>query len=167
MLEVSKNWERNLGIAWPSSIGVALQQSDYHQQLDHHDRPRTGHHTTGTTTTTPTLYNLAHLNSTDFAVTVGSATLNLLLTDDNTQILQDPRIRATDGQKATLKIGSKIPIATGSYQTGAATALVSSLVNTQFQYIDVGVKIEMTPTVHFDHDVTLKMQIEVSSESGQ
>jgi general secretion pathway protein D len=97
---------------------------------------------------------------------VGSATLNLLLNDDNTQILQDPRIRATDGQKATLTIGSKIPIATGSYQTGAATALVSSLVNTQFQYIDVGVKVEMTPTVHYDQDVTLKVHIEVSSESG-
>ena len=67
-----------------------------------------------TTTTSPTLYNLAHLNSTNFAVTVGSATLNLLLTDNNTKILQSPRIRATDAQKATMKIGSNIPIATGS-----------------------------------------------------
>ena len=109
----------------------------------------------------PTLYNLAHLNSTNFAVNVGSATLNLLLTDNNTKVLQSPRIRATDAQKATMKIGSRIPIATGSYQTGAATALVSSLVNTQFQYQDVGVNIEMTPSIHFDHDVTLKIKIEV------
>jgi general secretion pathway protein D len=99
--------------------------------------------TTGTsTTTTPTLYDLAHLKATNFAVTVGSATANLLLTDTDTKILQNPRIRATDGQKAIMKIGSKIPIATGSYQTGAATAVVSSLVNTQFQYQDVGVNIE-------------------------
>ena len=97
---------------------------------------------------------------------MGSATLNLLLTDNNTKVLQSPRIRATDDQKATMKIGSRIPIATGSYQTGAATALVSSLVNTQFQYQDVGVNIEMTPSIHYDHDVTLKMKIEVSSESG-
>ena len=97
---------------------------------------------------------------------MGSATLNLLLTDNNTKVLQSPRIRATDAQKATMKIGSKIPIATGSYQTGAATALVSSLVNTQFQYQDVGVNIEMTPSVHYDHDVTLKIKIEVSAESG-
>jgi general secretion pathway protein D len=99
-------------------------------------------------------------------MTVGSATLNLLLTDNNTKVLQSPRIRATDDQKATMKIGSRIPIATGSYQTGAATALVSSLVNTQFQYQDVGVNIEMTPSVHYDHDVTLKIKIEVSAESG-
>ena len=97
---------------------------------------------------------------------MGSATLNLLLTDNNTKVLQSPRIRATDAQKATMKIGSRIPIATGSYQTGAATALVSSLVNTQFQYQDVGVNIEMTPSIHYDHDVTLKIKIEVSAESG-
>jgi general secretion pathway protein D len=65
-----------------------------------------------------------------------------------------------------LTVGEKIPIATGSYQTGAATAVVSSLVNTQFQYQDVGVKVEMTPTIHFDHDVTLKIKIEVSTQSG-
>ncbi len=43
---------------------------------------------------------------------------------------------------------------------------VTSLAETQFQYIDVGVNIEMTPTVHYDHDVTLKLAIEVSSENG-
>ena len=44
--------------------------------------------------------------------------------------------------------------------------MVSSLVNTQFQYQDVGVNIEMTPTVHYDHDVTLKIKIEVTSQNG-
>jgi general secretion pathway protein D len=39
-------------------------------------------------------------------------------------------------------------------------------VSTQFQYIDVGVNVDMTPTVHYDHDVTLKMTVEVSTESG-
>ena len=97
---------------------------------------------------------------------MGAATANALLTDNNTKILQNPRIRAADQQKATMKIGSRIPIATGSYQTGAATALVSSLVNTQFQYQDVGVNIEVTPTVHFDRDVTLKIKIEVTAQSG-
>jgi general secretion pathway protein D len=80
--------------------------------------------------------------------------------------LQDPRIRASDGQEASLKIGERIPIATGSYQTGAATAIVSSLVNTQFQYLDVGVNIKIKPTVHYDRDVTLKLTIEISSQNG-
>jgi len=162
VLEVSKNWERTLGIEWPSSFGIALEAPGTSSTSS------TSTTTTGTSTssTSPTLYDLSHLKASDFAVTVGSATLNLLLSDTQTQILQDPRIRATDGQKAAMKIGSKIPIATGSYQTGAATALVSSLVNTQFQYEDVGVDIEMTPSVHYDHDVTLKIKITVSAQSG-
>jgi general secretion pathway protein D len=166
VLEVSKNWERTLGIAWPNSASVTLNSASSTSS-----GTGTGTGTgSGTTTTTTnnnlTLYTLAHLNSTNFSVNIGSATLNLLLSDSNTKVLQSPRIRATDSQKATMKIGSRIPIATGSYQTGAATAVVSSLVNTQFQYQDVGVNVEMTPTVHFDHDVTLKIKIEVTSQSG-
>lgn len=167
VLEVSKNWERTLGIAWPQSASVALQPPNANASSS----TNSGTTTTTTTgaaanTTGLTLYNLAHLNSTNFAVNVGQATLNLLLNNSQTQILQSPSIRATDGQKAILTVGSKIPIATGSYQTGAATALVSSLVNTQFQYIDVGVKITMTPTVHYDQDVTLNMDMVVSAESS-
>jgi general secretion pathway protein D len=164
VLEVSKNWEKTLGIAWPSSIGIALQPPD---TTNNNSTTTTSTTTTGTTTgTTPSLYDLSHLKAADFAVTIGSATANLLLSDSSTKILQNPRIRATDAQKATLTIGEKIPIATGSYQTGAATALVSSLVNTQFQFEEVGVKIEMTPTVHYDNDITLKIKVEVSSEAG-
>jgi general secretion pathway protein D len=169
VLEVSKNWERTLGISWPSSIGVSLQpncSATNSCSTNSTTSTTSGTTGTGTSTTNPTLYTLAHLNSTDFAMSVGSATLNLLLTDNNTKVLQSPRLRGTDGQKDTMKIGSRIPIATGSYQTGAATALVSSLVNTQFQYQDVGVNIEMTPSIHYDHDVTLKIKIEVSAESG-
>ena len=161
IMEVDKDKLRNIGVNWPGSISFALQP------------PTSSTTTTSTTTTTGTsttptltLNNLAHLNAESFAVTVGAATVNLLLTDSDTKILQNPRIRATDGQKATMKIGQRIPIATGSYQTGATTAITSSLVNTQFTYIDVGVNIEMTPTVHYDHDVTLKLHLEDSSEAG-
>jgi general secretion pathway protein D len=167
VLEVSKNWERTVGISWPSSFGISLSPPSTSSSTSSSSCTAG---TTGCTSTSsgtsPTLYSLSHLKASDFNVTVGSATLNLLLTDTNTQILQDPRVRATDGQKAAMKIGSKIPIATGSYQTGAATALVSSLVNTQFQYEDVGVDIEMTPSVHYNHDVTLKIKITVSAQSG-
>ena len=110
---------------------------------------------------------MAHLNSNDFAVTIGTATANALLSDSNTKTLQNPRIRSTDGQKASMKIGSRIPIATGSFQSGVGVAAaVTPLAETQFQYIDVGVVIEMTPTVHYNGDVTLKLSIEVSSEAN-
>ena len=166
ILEVSKNWEKTLGIAWPSSVGIALNPPTSSTSTSSTTT------TTGTTSTstgtTPTLYDLAHLKAYDFAVTVGSATANMLLTDSNTKILQNPRLRSTDGQKATMKIGEKIPIATGSYGGGTTGSLggVSSLVNTQFTYQDVGITIEMTPTIHFNRDVTLKIKIEDTSQNG-
>jgi general secretion pathway protein D len=168
ILEVSKNWERNLGVQWPSSVSAALQTSTASSTTCPAGSTTCTPGSTSTSGSAPTLYDLSHLKATNFAVTVGTATANLLFTDSDTKILQNPRIRATDGQKATMKIGSKIPIATGSYQGGAGVgaAGISSLVNTQFQYQDVGVNIEVTPTVHYDRDVTLKMKIEVTTQSG-
>ena len=169
VLEVSRNYERTIGIQLPQTATVAFQASNYNNT--NNSSSSTSSTTSTTTTTTDqsnglTLNSFAHLNGTNFAVTVGNATANLLLTDSSTKILQNPRIRASDGQEATLKIGEKLPVATGSYQTGAATAIVSSLVNTQFQYLDVGVNIKVKPTVHYDRDVTLKLTIEVSSQNG-
>jgi general secretion pathway protein D len=158
VLEVSRDKMRQIGIQLPQTASVAFQASP------------TATSTTSTTDTTTTsgltLNSLAHLNANNFAVTVGQATANLLLSDSDTRVLQNPRIRASDNQKASLKIGSRIPEATGSFSSGLTTSATLG-VQTQFQYIDVGVNIDVTPTVHYDRDVTLKLKIEVSSESGQ
>ncbi len=100
-------------------------------------------------------------------MTIGGGTLNALLTDADTRVLQNPTIRATDGQQATLKIGTRIPIATGSYSAGAATGITAGIgVQTQFTYLDVGVNIDMTPTIHLDREVALKLSVEVSNQAG-
>jgi general secretion pathway protein D len=112
------------------------------------------------------LNTLANANATNFAVTITGGQVNALLSDADTRILQNPRIRATDGQRATLKIGSKIPVATGSYNAGVSAGIASLGVQTQFQYLDVGVNIDMTPTVHYDREVSLKLKVEVSSQNG-
>ncbi|MCU1250991.1 MAG: Type pilus biosis protein PilQ [Edaphobacter sp.] len=165
VLEVNRTHERNLGIILPAQFTASLQGSTSSTSSTS-TTGTTG--TTGTSTSTNnlTLNTLGNLNSTNVAVTIGTATANLLLTDSDTRVLQNPRIRATDGQKADLKVGSKIPIATGSFQTGAATSTVSSLVNTQFQYQDVGVEIEITPVIHYNHDVTLKLKLAITQQNG-
>lgn len=127
-----------------------------------------------TTTTVPqiTLQNLKHLSTADYSVTLPGAVANFALTDNRTRIIQDPEIRVTDGQKATLKIGNRVPVATGSFQAGVGVGVgggagvVNPLVNTQFQYIDVGVNIDVTPRVHPDNQVSMKLTIEVSSIAG-
>jgi general secretion pathway protein D len=168
VMEVSRDLLRNIGVQLPQTASINFQPSNANLN-NTGSTSNTGSTTTNTASTTTssiTLNNLAHLNSTNFAVTIGQAAVDLLLTDTRSRIIQNPQIRASDGQQATLKIGERIPIATGSYQTGAATAIVSSLVNTQFQYIDVGVTMDIKPTVHFDRDVTLKSKIEVSATNG-
>jgi general secretion pathway protein D len=162
VLEVDRDKVRNLGITLPQSFGLTPQANPYAAA------PTTTTTTTGTATasSTFTLNSLAHVSANNFAVSITGGTLNALLTDTDTHILQNPRIRATDGQRATLKIGQKIPIATGSYNAGVSTGVASIGVQTQFTYIDVGVNIDMTPTVHYDHEVTLKMKIEVSTQEA-
>ncbi len=171
MLEVSRDKVRNLGITLPQTFGLTPQTSNANTtstgttSTSTTTGTSTGTSTTGTTSTNLTLNSLGNLNATNFAVTVTGGTVNALLTDNDTRVLQNPRIRATDGQRAQLKIGSKIPVATGSYSSTLSTT-ASLGVQTQFTYLDVGVNIDITPTVHFDREISLKMKIEISSENG-
>ncbi len=71
-------------------------------------------------------------------------------------------MRAVDNAKAVLKIGEKVPTATGSFQPGVAGVGVSPLVNTQFTYLDVGVNVEITPKVHENNEVSMHLDIDVS-----
>jgi general secretion pathway protein D len=80
--------------------------------------------------------------------------------------LQNPQIRALDGQKASLKIGDRVPVATGSFQPGIGGVGINPLVNTQFQYLDVGVNIDITPHVHAGREVSLKISMDISAVTG-
>lgn len=132
--------------------------------------------TTGSTTTTTTntlsLNNLKHLGTKDYSVNLPGATANAVLTDTYTRIIQNPEIRSVEGQPAKLRVGDRIPVATGSFQAGVGVGstggagFVNPLVNTQFTYQDVGVNIDLTPRVHPNREVSLKVMIEVSSVTG-
>lgn len=162
ILEVNRDKVRQLGLTLPQSVSITPQASPTTTASGSGTGTGTGG-TPAAAVSNFTLNSLAHLNATNFAVGINGATLNALLTDADTRILQNPSIRATDGQKAQLKIGQRIPYATGSYNAGVSTGIASIGVQTQFQYVDIGVQIEMTPTVHYDNEISLKMKVEVSS----
>lgn len=164
ILEVNRDKIRNLGITLPQSFGLTPQASN---AVQNQTSSTTG--TTSTPTTSGlTLNTLGNLNATNFSVTLGGGMVNALLSDSDTRVLQNPSIRATDGQNAKMKIGSRIPVATGSYSAGAATGITAGIgVQTQFTYIDVGVTIDMTPTIHLDREVSLKLDVTNSTQSGQ
>ena len=89
--------------------------------------------------------------------------MNALASDSSTKIIQNPQLRSINGQKASLKIGERVPTATGSYSSGVSSTTVSALVNTQFQYLDVGVNVDITPRVYDNGDIGLKISLDVSS----
>jgi general secretion pathway protein D len=104
----------------------------------------------------------------DFALVIPSVAATALLNDNKSRILQNPQVRVTDGQTAKLKIGSRVPYATGSFapslsSTSNASTLLSS---TQFQYQDVGVSLEITPHLLSNGEVAIKAVVEISSEAG-
>jgi general secretion pathway protein D len=167
IMEARRDRMRNIGITPPTSITATFAN------------PGTTSTTSGNSTTTnstATINQLIHQSGilgNGYSITMPSATANFLMTDTSTQILDDPEIRVVDGQTAKLKIGDRIPVATGSFQagigvgsTGTGAGVVNPLVNTQFQYLDVGVNVDVTPRIHPDHEISMKVNIVVSSQTG-
>jgi general secretion pathway protein D len=162
VLEARTDRLRDLGILPGQTASIAIN-------------PNTSTSST-TTTATPTnngitLQQVRHLNQSDIALTLPGATATAILTDTDTKIIQNPEVRSIEGQTAKLKIGDRIPIATGSFSsgigvTGGTTGGISPLVNTQFTYLDVGVNIDITPRVHPNRDISMKLKVEVSSHTG-
>ena len=74
--------------------------------------------------------------------------------------LANPRIRARNKEKAKVLIGDKVPVITATTGTGG---FVSDTVS----YIDVGLKLDVEPTVYADDEVAIKIGLEVSSIASQ
>jgi len=168
VMQVSKDRSRTLGLNPPTSMTVQLQNNITTTTTTGTTNSGTG----GTVTQSSgsggiNLNTLGNLNATNFQVTIPAANLSLVMGASDTKLLQNPQIRALDGQKASLKIGDRVPVATGSFQPGIGGVGINPLVNTQFQYLDVGVNIDITPRVHANGEVTLKMTMDVSAVTGQ
>src|ERR1700676_710697 len=105
------------------------------------------------------LSDLSHQNANTIAVSPVSVTANALQTVGNTDTLASPRIRARNKEKAKILIGSRVPVITSS------TALLSNGTanSSSVQYLDVGLTLEVQPTVYLDGDVSIKVGLEVSS----
>ena len=141
VMEVSRDRIRTMGSTLPTSVSVSVSP------------------TAAAAAATGTGFPIGN-----FVASVSGGSFTFLASDSHTKLLQNPQIRALNDVKATLRIGDRVPIATGSYQstTGGASG-----VNTQFQYLDVGVNIDITPHIYSNHEVSLKLVLEISSVTGQ
>jgi general secretion pathway protein D len=143
VLEVGTNLLDNIGIQYPSQLSYSL----------------VGAAGTPGTATLPELLNrnagLVRVTLSDPALVV-----NLLHQDGDTNLLANPRIRVKNHEKANVHIGEKLPVI-GNITT--ATGLVSQSVT----YLDVGLKLDVEPTVYLDNEVGIKVGLEVSSITKQ
>ena len=169
VLQINKDKKQTLGINPPTSATVTLQPNVNTNvpTTNSNGTSNTNNNLGSSSNGSINLNSLANLNATDFQVTISSANLSALLSDTSTRLIQNPQIRSVDGQKASLKIGDRVPVATGSFQPGIGGVGINPLVNTQFQYLDVGVNIDVTPHIHPNGDVTLKVAMDISSVTGQ
>lgn len=140
VLEVSKTRLQELGVQWPQSLAFAPLASNSGTGL--------------------TVQDLRNLNGSAISAAVPPFIIKAGVTDGDARILANPRIRARNHEKAKILIGERVPNITS---TATATGFVSESVN----YVDVGLKLEVEPSVHLDNDVAIKVALEVSNIVNQ
>lgn len=96
---------------------------------------------------------------------IPSAILNFLKSDAESKTIAKPQLRVTEGEKAEILIGDRVPIPTTSFNT-SQTVGGNIVPITSFTYQNVGITVQIEPRVHHNKEVTLKVQVEVSQLSG-
>lgn len=94
---------------------------------------------------------LARLTITDPALI-----LNLRGTEGSSNTLASPHIRVRNHKKAKVHIGDRVPVITN---TATATGFLSESIT----YLDVGLKLDVEPTILVDDNVAIDVSLEVSN----
>ncbi|HUL73216.1 MAG TPA: secretin N-terminal domain-containing protein [Vicinamibacterales bacterium] len=113
-----------------------------------------------------TLQDLKNLSASDVLVAaVPALYYRLLSSDSSTRTLANPQLRMTDGTAASASFGEDVPI-----PVTTITPIVQTGPNIQpqttFQYRTIGVNIKITPRTHSNDDITLALDINLSSQTG-
>jgi len=138
ILEVSNNKLLDLGIKYPNQLSVGVQGTPGAGQLTFND--------------------VKHFTSDMGIVTINDPALvfNLQATDGMSNLLANPRIRVKNHKKAKIHIGDRVPVIT---TTSTATGFASESVN----YLDVGLKLDVEPSVMVADEVSIDIGLEVST----
>jgi general secretion pathway protein D len=102
----------------------------------------------------------------NYQMTVPSAVAQFLGGDSDTKIIAQPKIRGIGGEKLEYIVGQKVPIVNSTFAAIAAGGLSTQpIVNYNLQ--DIGITIKMTPRIHIEREVTLEIELQVSSIAGE
>ena len=142
VLDVTGSKNSNAGIAWTGSSVICL----FEQPAGGTACPGTSTGGAGGIGPNPFMRTTLNVNG----------VINYLITTNQAQLLATPRVAALNNQQASLLIGQTYPIVYYSAQAG----------NYQVQYIDIGVKLQITPVINTDGYITTTMHVERSLISG-
>ena len=139
-----------------SNIGTALSTYSFNLGLDTASiNPDAPDGTLG-------LDDFANISRGDWFINVPSILINLAKSSGEAEVLAQPQLRITEGEKASLLIGDQVPIPVTSFNTSGSIG--SNVVPiTAFQYRDVGIQIEVEPRVHHNREITLNLKVEISN----
>lgn len=147
VLEVTRSALTNIGIQYPDQLTLTATGG------------ATG--TSGSSSSSMTLHDLRHLNENRILVSPAQAIGFSLHSDrGDVNILASPRIRVRNNEKAKIMIGDRVPVITNAV-TPVSTG--TPVVTGSVQYLDVGLKVEVQPTINPDDVVAIKVNLDVSS----
>lgn len=139
VLEVQRNKLVEMGVQWPNRLALS-------------PLPSSGD--------VVTLKDLTNITSGTTQASIADMIINLNKETGLVDTLANPRIRSQNRQKASILIGNKVPVVT---TTATATGFASQSV----QYLDVGLKLEIEPSIHLQDEVEVKLALEVSNIVNQ
>jgi general secretion pathway protein D len=152
ILEVARTKELNLGVEFdPPSVSVGLGEPT---EGFFNPNPQSS---TFRAVGNASLSALRRASAQNVLLSLPTATINLLKQDGDTNILAKPQLRVKNGEKARIHIGERVPLRSNR------RVETTSVVTTDFQYQDIGIKLEVEPIINLHDDITLKMILEVSA----
>jgi general secretion pathway protein D len=108
-------------------------------------------------------FNLSQAGN--FQITLPSALLQFIETDSDTKIVAQPRLRGVDSEQIKYLVGQKVPIPQTTFSPIAAGG-VSQQPIVSYSYQDVGIEVNIKPRLHQEKEVTLEMDITITSIGG-
>lgn len=109
--------------------------------------------------------NFKDLKNTNFFLTIPSAALSFLESLDNNKTIARPNLRGLDNEEIKFMVGDEVPVPQTQFQAGAAGGF-NNIPVTTYQYRNVGVEVKLTPQVHRDGEVTIKIKLATNSIAG-
>ena len=144
VLEITHSLAEQLGINYPGNIALKATKP-----------PDSG----GSHTSDLVLSDLGKLNPNTIAISSLGISVDLTKTVGVTNVLSSPRVRARNKEKAKFLVGNRVPVVT----SGTSATVGGTFSTSNVQYLDVGLTVEVQPTIHNDGDVAIKIAFEISS----